>query len=133
MDARRIPFTPEDESRIASAATWGMIIAVCSLVGSAISLLTTTLALNSLSAGMPGMGMFAIIPWVSIGVTVLLNIWLFQASSAFRKVAVTDEGDQQYLLEGFRKLRAYFMVQVILILAALAMGLLAGIFVASWS
>ena len=37
MDARRIPFTPEDEERIASAGMWGMIVALVSIASSVLS------------------------------------------------------------------------------------------------
>ena len=38
MDAQRIPFTEEDERRIASAATWGMIVAVTSITSSLVAI-----------------------------------------------------------------------------------------------
>ena len=47
---------------------------------------------------------------VSTTLYVILGIWLLQASSAFRKVATTDVADQAHLLEGFTKLRNYFMM-----------------------
>ena len=135
MDGRRIPFTAEDESRIASAATWGTIVSVCSLVGGAISLITSLVAMGSLpsSFGFPGAGFIGIVSLVVVAITVMLNVWLLQASGAFRKVAATDEADQQYLLEGFRKLRLYFEVQVVLILIGLGFVLLMFVFMAACS
>jgi hypothetical protein len=38
MDARRIPFTAEDERCIVSAGTWGMIISIASIAMAAVSL-----------------------------------------------------------------------------------------------
>lgn len=124
MDALRIPFTEEDERRIASAATWGMIVALCGITSSLISLgVTAQMYLGPASHLRSLMGpMLAISGVVSLA-TVLFNAWLLQASLAFRKVAITDEADQAHLLAGFRGLRAYFMSQVVLILLAVVGGI----------
>lgn len=131
MDARRIPFTEEDERRIASAATWGLIVSISSIVTALISLAAQGQALGNLDAVPREMRGF-MGPTLAGGaiqalLTVLFNVWLLQASLAFRKVATTDEADQAHLLVGFRKLRAYFMVQVILILLVAVGGLFAGL------
>lgn len=115
MDANRIPFTEEDERRIASAATWGMIVALTSIAAGVLSLLVQ----SSLMLRFGSLDKALLVPLVQAGITVMINVWLLQASQAFRKVALTDEADQAYLLQGFRKLRGYFMVQVILILLAI--------------
>lgn len=126
MDARRIPFTEEDERRIASAATWGMIVSISSIATSVISLLLQSRVLSQMPAGINVSavfgGTFVGVPLVQAVITVLINVWLLQASLAFRKVALTDEADQAHLLTGFRRLRGYFMVQVVLILLALVGG-----------
>ena len=110
---RRIPFTQEDEQRIASAATWGMIVSITSIASGGLSLLVQApIILDN-----PGLRGLIAAPVLVAVYTLVVNVWLLQASLAFRKVALTDEADQVYLLEGFRKLRAYFMIQVILILA----------------
>ena len=75
-----------------------------------------TASVPTISAN-PHIAKFIALPFIQAAFTVLINVWLLQASLSFRKVALTDEADQVYLLEGFRKLRAYFMIQVILILA----------------
>lgn len=124
MDARRIPFTEEDERRIASAATWGTIVAVTSIATGIISLLVQGKIIGQLPDLVRIAGPFAALPVAQAVVTVLINVWLLQASLAFRKVAVTDEADQAHLLAGFRRLRGYFMVQVILILIGFGLGLL---------
>jgi hypothetical protein len=61
---------------------------------------------------------------ISITLNVILGIWLLQASSAFRKVATSDEADQHYLLLGFSKLRAYFMMTGIIIIIAVSLAVL---------
>jgi hypothetical protein len=123
MGVARIPFDAMDESRIASAASWGIITAVTSLASVAITAVITVPGLVAMSAG-PLMGLMGTIALAAtvgvIAITVLLDVWLIQASLAFRKVAVTDVADQHYLIEGFAKLRNYFLVMgVMLILATL--------------
>lgn len=113
MDAQRIPFLEEDERRIGSAALWGMIVAICSI---ATALLTVVTEIGDVAKYISMLGPIAA---GSIGyavITIAINAWLLQASLAFRKVASSDQGDQGHLLTGFRWLRAYFMVQVILVL-----------------
>lgn len=131
MDARRIPFTEEDERRIASAATWGIIVSITSIATAALSLLVQGKTISQLPALMELAGPAAALPIGQAVITVLINVWLLQASLSFRKVALTDEADQAHLLAGFRRLRGYFMVQVILFLAAFGVGIFAAIMVAS--
>jgi hypothetical protein len=116
MDDRRIPFSQEDEERIASAGVWGMIAAITSIASTLLGVVVP-LAVIGVSA----------LGWkvIALGVNVILAVWLLQASSAFRKVALTDEADQQYLLLGFTKLRNYFMMTGILIIAAITLVVLA--------
>ena len=130
MDPRRIPFTEEDERRIASAATWGMIVSISSIVTALLSLVIQAFALPHVNRSLPAQLQTFTTAVLAGGaiqsvLTVLFNVWLLQASLAFRKVATTDEADQAYLLVGFRKLRAYFMIQVILILLVIGLGILA--------
>ncbi len=130
MDARRIPFTEEDERRIASAATWGLIVSISSIVTALISLAVQVQSLGELDRAVPNEMRDLMAPVLAAGaiqalLTTLFNVWLLQASLAFRKVATTDEADQAHLLTGFRKLRAYFMIQVILILVVIGLGIVA--------
>jgi hypothetical protein len=115
MTDRRIPFTEEDERRMASAATWGLIIAVSSIATALVSLSVTALEYSEASHLEDMMGAVYAFSAGQALVSMLLHAWLLQASLSFRKGATTDEADQAHLLAGFRKLRAYFMLQVILI------------------
>jgi hypothetical protein len=124
MDARRIPFTEEDERRIGGAATWGFIVAITSIAS---SLIVVVLQAQQYFGG----SHLRFVPWpmyiataVQALLSILFNALLLQASLSFRKVAVTDEADQAHLLMGFRRLRAYFMLQVIMILLVFCAGLL---------
>jgi len=116
MEHSRIPFQREDEERIASAAIWGMIVAVTSI---ATSLLDVALKLIQ----GPGLQLIGILVGssISLAITIVLGIFLFQASAAFHKVATTDEADEHYLLEGFQKLRLYFKVMGILLIVLLCL------------
>ncbi len=116
MDERRIPFQKEDEERIASAGVWGMIAAVTSIGSTVIGAVVALM----------GKGTTALFTQViSITLNIILGVWLLQASAAFRKVATSDEADQHYLLLGFAKLRAYFMMTGIIIIIAVSLAVLA--------
>lgn len=114
MEQQRIPFSTEDEECIASAGMWGMIIGITSIVSTFLSTIFTFFkAANSPTPGF--MIAFITIPAIiAVAITVILAVFLLQASAAFRKVALTDEADQHYLLRGFAKLRNYFMMMGIL-------------------
>jgi Family of unknown function (DUF5362) len=125
-DGHRIPFSPGDEERIASTGLWGMIVAITSIASTLLSTGTSMLALYRLPGGAADtLRYLSLIP-VAIGLTVqvLLGIWLLQASLAFRRVALTDEADQQHLLRGFGKLRNYFMLIGILVIIGVTVGVL---------
>jgi hypothetical protein len=112
MSERRIPFTAEDEDRIASASIWGIIAAVTALVSQAV---------QSGAAFLAGQHL---VMWVSQGIalvlTALLSLWLIQACLAFRAVARTDVADKAFLLRGFDKLHHYFMTIGIIISVLIA-------------
>ena len=85
-----------------------------------------TASVPTISAN-PHIAKFIALPFIQAAFTVLINVWLLQASLAFRKVALTDEADQAYLLAGFAKLRAYFLIQLVLIFVGIGLGLLVGL------
>ena len=126
----RIPFSPADEERMASAAMWGIIVAVASIASSILSLIGEVLvAFRTLPADAAGSAhplvataLFAGV--ISLGISLVLATFLLQASLAFRKVALTDEADRRYLLLGFLKLRNYFMMLGILFIVATGGALL---------
>jgi len=114
MEQQRIPFSTEDEECIASAGMWGMIIGITSIVSTFLSTIFTFF--NAAKGPTPGF-MIAVITLpaiIAVAITVILAVFLLQASAAFRKVALTDEADQHYLMRGFTKLRNYFMMMGIM-------------------
>lgn len=105
---RRIPFTPADEAKIRSLASWMAIVGwvyLVLVVADILSILFTR-QLGSL----PNALLRAFIGW-----------WCLQGSDAFHKVATSDVADQDYLVVGFQKLRAIFLLESILIIVALAL------------
>lgn len=136
MNGKRIPFSAADEEKIASAGVWGIIIAITSLASTAVSLAASVVGVIRMIDSVGKMGgdfpfPLGMIAWVAVpglivtAIWVLLSIWLLQASLAFRRVALTDEADQHYLLLGFRKLRNYFMTIGILVIIGLSFAALA--------
>ena len=127
MEAHRIPFAPEDEERIASAGFWGMLVAVVSMATAGLTVvfwIVGALEASKLSRALGGsqagavIGVMLVPMLIYIAVVVLLAVFLLQASAAFRKVALTDEADQHYLLLGFGKLRNYFLTMGIILIVA---------------
>lgn len=104
----RIDFAAEDESKIAGVALWGQIVAVCLLAGALVGG-------PMLFVEIPGLG-----PIAAFAIQIALGISLFLAAKSFRRVARTDRDDRGGLLRGFRHLRRYFVIQGVLVIAALA-------------
>lgn len=105
---RRIPFAKQDEDRIASASTWGTLVAIIFIVATVVSS-----GLSGMFAARGGLGMMisaGLGNLISLALVVLLGILLMQSSSAFRKVARTDVADKAYLLSGFAKLHKFFLI-----------------------
>lgn len=126
MDPAYIPFSEEDEGKMKSAATWGMIVAITSIIGAGISLIGTASSMADLPEELRKLAMSVMVPGMLIEAFYLtINVFLLQACRAIRKVATTNEADQAYLLAAFRKLRLYFMVQVIMVLVGLGLGFFA--------
>ena len=123
MNERRIPFTREDEDRIASAALWGSIVAIGTIAVGALDMVTNLIAgATAVNLAIRGVGLV---------ITVMLGLWLLSASRCFRKVARTDEADKAYLLQGCRNLYYYFLVTgvaLMILLGAALIGLIVALF-----
>jgi hypothetical protein len=117
MDGQRIPFTREDEERISSAALWGIIAAITSIVAGLLDVVIKVIQ----GRGLNLVGVF-VGAAVGLTITIVLGIFLLQACGAFRKVALTDEADERYLLEGFEKLRLYFKVLGIILIVVISLA-----------
>jgi hypothetical protein len=112
----RIPFSVATEARIKSLSFWLNILGWIGLAAGFCELVT--LATPGRNLGQIGNAI----------VHILLAAWCFQAAAAFKKVAITDEADQAYLVEGFSQLRKVFLLQGILVLIGLAFATAALLF-----
>lgn len=102
-----IPFSARTEASIRALCNWMQIAAVISILAAV------------------GKGISAFAPRRDFGnlidavITLLIALWIYQASTAFRKVVTTDTADQSYLMEAFTLLRRVFLLQAILVILAL--------------
>jgi hypothetical protein len=103
----RLPFTARDEASIRALCNWMQIAAVFSIVGAIFKVV---------SAFTPRQDFSKLTDAV---LTFLIGLWIYQAGTAFRKVATTDTADQNYLMEGFTLLRRVFLLQSILVIVGL--------------
>lgn len=104
----RIPFSAADETTIRSLAGWMKAAAWIHLGLGVLSLLNAFVAQN---AG----------PLFDAVLKIIIGAWTLQAATAFRQVANTDQADQDYLALGFRKLRALFLLQAVLVILGLVL------------
>src|SRR5512142_1768431 len=111
MSDRRIPFTPEDEDRIASASLWGISAAATGIVSRLANTGLAVMHYLQMRAAFPQLATLrqVIAQGITLVASLMLGIWLMQACTAFRAVARTDVADKAYLLRGFDKLYAYFL------------------------
>ena len=109
----RIPFTPRQEASLRALCSWMQIAAIISFisaVGKVVSAFTPQRDFGKL---------------IEAVITFLIALWIFQAGTAFRKVANTDTADQRYLMDGFVLLRRVFLLQSILVIVALSLFVVA--------
>ncbi len=107
----RIPFTAQDEANIKALSAWMSGSAFLTVVGVAVSLVMFCIALNR------GHANFGVM--IDVMIKIMLAVWLFQAATAFRKIATTDEADQHYLVRGFSKLRTGTLLVLLEVLGCL--------------
>ena len=96
---KHIPFSARAEASIRALCNWMQVAAVISIlaaVGKGISAFTPRRDFGNL---------------IDAVITLLIAVWIYQASTAFRKVVTTDTSDQSSLMEGFTLLRRVFLLQ----------------------
>jgi hypothetical protein len=120
----RIPFTPEDEANLSGMARYAKLAGVAlllsvlfNLAGGIIAALATRGDQMLIQLGI-AIGSAVI----GLGVAAVLAAFLFRAGNAITKVVTTDGADQEHLVDAFRGLRGYFMVNGILIILAICLG-----------
>jgi hypothetical protein len=104
---RRIPFTAAAEANLRALCGWMQVAAVFSILGAVAKVV---------SAFTPQRDFGKLI---DAALTFLIGLWIYQAGTAFRKVATTDTADQRHLMEGFTLLRRVFLLQSILVIIVL--------------
>jgi hypothetical protein len=104
----RIPFSVEAEGHIKGLAFWLSVVGWLSIAAAAANFI-------NLLAPSRNFGHM-----VDVLVHALIGAWSLQAARAFRNLATTDTADQEYLVEGFTKLRSIFLLQGILVIVMLA-------------
>ena len=103
----RIPFTVAAENQIKSLSFWLAVLGWINGIAAAVDLSNLVFQRN--------MGQV-----VNLIIHVAVATWALQASTSFKKVAVTDTADQAYLVQGFARLRSLFLLQGLLVIVALA-------------
>lgn len=113
MPLSRIPFSAQAEASLKALCAWMQIAAVVSFlsgIAKVVSAFTPRQDFGKL---------------VEAALTFLIAVWVYQAGTAFRKVATTDAADQYHLMEGFSLLRRVFLLQSILVIVVLTLLLVA--------
>jgi len=117
----RIPFSPRAEASIIELSKWMRISAMIGFVAAAIKLIFALVVRHDIGQ------------IVGAVVTFLAAYWSNQAAGAFAAMAMTDNADQRYLMDGFSLLRKVFLMQaslVILGLAVVLLGIIGGVIAA---
>lgn len=131
---QHIPFSPLDERHIARMSTYmigaGAVAAISSLVG-LVGNVVVALLVDAEGPAVIGTACGGIAGALAWGAYALL---LFRAGKAFQRVAVTDDDDQGYVVEGARHLRNVFFLKaallamiILLVCMGFAFALLAGV------
>jgi len=130
----RVPFEIDDEKTIASMAKWMMFIAVVHFIisfliligscfaGFGVAMAPTATGVGGSPAAVAIGAMITMLVFMVLTFIVLLvqGVLLAKASSSFKAVATTDHADQDHLAAGFRRMRVFFLFEVIFGLLTLA-------------
>lgn len=126
MSVARIPFSHAEESVLTQLGGWMLFIAIIHFLGAAFAILGACLffgvgamgagAASQLGGAEMGIAMMVggFVVVVMGAILIVQGVLLLQARTSFRAVALTDEADQAHLSEGFRKLKLFFLIEVIL-------------------
>lgn len=115
----RIPFSPQDETVISTLNGWMLFLAIIHFIGAAFFLLCGCIAVVG-AAGQIAQAVLGGIVYTLqmftlpvLGAIMLAEgIFAIQARAALDKVVSTDQADQQFLTEAFKKLKLFFMLEL---------------------
>ena len=144
----RVPLSLEEEHTVGSMSRWMRFMAIVGICGGFAMLFFLVLgtglytSIHALSRVGPTsdprwakiaafMASYGAMPYILAcafllvaGVTLWQNMILFHAGDDFHLVATSDTADLDYLAKGLDRLRLFFKIQVLTVLAALALALL---------
>jgi hypothetical protein len=141
----RVPLSLEEEHTVGSMARWMRFMAVVGIAGGFVMLFVLVLGMGVYSSlhtlvrvgpttdsrvakiaafiaangGMPYLLGFVLL--VAATVIVWQNMILFHAGDDFHLMATTDTADLDYLARGLDRLRSFFKIQVLAIIAVLSL------------
>jgi hypothetical protein len=151
----RVPLSLEEEHTVGSMARWMRFMAVVGICGGFAMLFFLVLgtALYTSVHAFSRIGPTSDARWAKIAafiasngaipflfagavlLVVLVTLWqnmiLFHAGDDFHLVATTDAADLDYLAKGLDRLRLFFKIQVLAVVAALSLTLLTGLVAAA--
>jgi len=103
---KRIPFDAAEEAHVRGAADWMRIAGVVAILSGATFTVLLIIDPNWMS-------------FLSGPPVILLGSQLWRASKAFRRVADTDDADQEQVVVGLDIVREFFLAKVILVAFAM--------------
>lgn len=150
----RVPLSLQEEHTVDSMARWMRFMAVVGICGGLIMLFVLVLATGvysslhalvrvgptsdprwaKIAAFMASNGVMPYVVACALLLAAVVTLWqnmvLFHAGDDFHLVATTDTADLDYLARGLDRLRVFFKIQILAIVAALSLALVAGLVVA---
>jgi hypothetical protein len=116
----RIPFSPSDDALIGSMNGWMMFAAVMHFIGGAFFLICGCFAIFGTFATFsvsPIGGILSLLQMLSFAVLGIVLLGegaaIVQARSAFAQVVATDTDDQAQLSTAFKRLKLFFMLELL--------------------
>jgi hypothetical protein len=116
----RIPFSPSDEQQINTLTGWMLFMAILHFLGGAFFLTCGCFGAmggGGMMAVSPAGGILTIIQMLLmlvLGVVLIIEgVMLVQGRSALSSVVTSDTGDQQYLSDAFKRLKFFFMLELV--------------------
>lgn len=147
----RVPLSPQEEHTVGSMARWMRFMAVVGICGGFAMLFFVVLGTGlytslhalvrvgptsdprwaKIAAFMASNGAMPYLLGCAFLLVAVVTLWqnmiLFHAGDDFHLVATTDTADLDYLAKGLDRLRLFFKIQVLAVLAALTLTLVTGL------
>jgi hypothetical protein len=129
MSVSRIPFTAVEEGVLRQLSGWMLFIAIVHFIVAAFALVAGCLFASMGSVLTAAFAKFGAVAGAGIAVVILAlvvsvvaatiltiqGVLLTQARGSFFAVVTSDAADQLHLVNGLRKLRLFFLIEIILL------------------